>query len=184
MPMNWSTCLAKAAAASPVPQPRSMARLKQGGLLRGDAGSHHRLEDQRRRAIAEIVDQHVLEARGVLIEQGLHIGLGHLGQLRIAEAYQMQMSAMLIARVGLARFAKGRNGLVALAELRADFAEREPGRGEIRRNLDGLLQQVGGGRQIALELEVARELEAAVGHEIAGGQEQAQGHCGNQGTKR
>ena len=145
--------------------------LEQGGLLRGDAGSHHRLEDQRGRAIAEIVDQHVLEARRVLIEQGLHIGLRHLRQLRIAEAYQMQMSAMLIARVGIARFAKGRNRLVALAELRADFAEREPGRGEIRCEFDRLLDEIGGSWQITLELEVARELEAAVGHQIAGGQE-------------
>ena len=42
---------------------------------------------------------------------------------------------------------------------------------EIRRQLDRLQQQIGGGRQIALQLQVARELEAAVGHQIAGGQE-------------
>ena len=83
----------------------------------------------------------------------------------------MQVGAVLIARIGLARFSKGRDGLVALAELGANFAEREPGRDEVRRKLDRLLQQVGRGRQIALELEVARELETAVGHQIAGGLE-------------
>ena len=68
-----------------------------------------------------------------------------------------------------------------LAELLADFAEREPGRGEIRRQLDRLLQQVGGGGEIALQLQVAREIIAAVGNEIAGGQEQAADIC--EGTR-
>ena len=87
----------------------------------------------------------------------------------------MQAGAVLVVRVGLARFPEGGDGLVALAELLADFAEREPGRGEIRRELERLCQQVGGGGQVALELEVAGEFEAAVGDEIAGGQEQAKG---------
>ena len=43
--------------------------------------------------------------------------------------------------------------------------------GKIRRQFDRLQQQIGGGGQIALQLQVARKLEAAVGHQIAGGQE-------------
>ena len=73
--------------------------------------------------------------------------------------------------IGGLRLAKRRDRRVALAELLADFAEREPGRGEVRRELGRLQQQIGGGGQIALQLQIARELEAAVGHQIAGGQE-------------
>ena len=56
------------------------------------------------------------------------------------------------------------------------LAEREPGGGEIRRQLDRLHQKIGGGGQIALQLQVAREIEPAVGHQIAGGEKQARGH--------
>ncbi|MEY9187243.1 hypothetical protein ABH987_000871 [Bradyrhizobium ottawaense] len=149
---------------------------EEGRLLRGDPRGHHRLEDQRRGAIVEIVDQRVLEARGVLVEQRLHIGLGHLRHLGVAEPHQMQASAVLVLGIGPPRFSKCGDRLVALAELLTDFAEREPGRGEVRRELDRLLYEVSGGGQIALELEVACELEAAVGDEIAGSLEQAERH--------
>src|SRR3954447_21425176 len=75
--------------------------------------------------------------------------------------------------VGLA---KRRDRRVVLAELLADVTEGEPGRDEIRRPFDRLPQQVGGGDQIALQLQIAREIEAAVGHRIAGRQEQSRGH--------
>ena len=84
---------------------------------------------------------------------------------------------MAIVGIGGVRLAKRRDRRIALAELLADFAEREPGRGEIRRQLDRLQQQIGGGGQIALQLQIAREFEAAVGHQIAGGEEQARGHA-------
>ena len=58
----------------------------------------------------------------------------------------------------------------------ADLAKREPGGGEIRRQFDRLLQQVGGGGQVAAQLQVAGEIEAAVGHQIAGGKKQAGRH--------
>ena len=63
-----------------------------------------------------------------------------------------------------------------LAELFAKFAEREPGRGEIRRQFDRLREQIGGGDEITLPLQVAREFEPAVGHQIAGGEKQSRGH--------
>ena len=44
---------------------------------------------------------------------------------------------------------------------------------------DRLQQQVGGGDQIALQLQIAGEFEPAVGNHIAGGQEQARGHAFN-----
>ncbi len=145
--------------------------LEQSGLPGGDARGDHRLEDEGRRAIVEIVDEHILEMRRILIEQGLHIGLRHLGELLVAQPYQMQAGAVLVLRVGLARFPECGDGLVALTEFLAEFAEREPRGCEIGRELERLLQQVGGGGQVALELEVARELEAAVGPEVAGGLE-------------
>ena len=83
---------------------------------------------------------------------------------------------MRIAGIGLARFPESRNRRVMLAELLADFAEREPGRGKTGREFDRLLQQIGGGDEIALELQVARKFKPAVGNQIAGGQEQARGH--------
>ena len=88
----------------------------------------------------------------------------------------MQAGAVAIVGIGRARLAERRDRGLALAELLADFAEREPGRGKIRRELGRLQQQVGGGGEIALQLQIAREFEAAVGNQIAGGQEQARGH--------
>ena len=41
------------------------------------------------------------------------------------------------------------------------------------REFGRLQQQIGGGNQIALQLQIAREIEPPVGHQIAGGQEQA-----------
>ena len=83
---------------------------------------------------------------------------------------------MRIAGIGVPRAPEGRDRRVALAKLFADFAERKPGRHKSRREFDGLIEQIGGGREIALELKVAREFIAAVGNQIAGGQKQARGH--------
>ena len=87
-----------------------------------------------------------------------------------------RLRAVAVVGIGDARFAKRRDRRVALAELLANFAEREPGGGKAGRELDGLQQQIGGGDEIALQLQVAREFEPAVGDQIAGGQEQARGH--------
>ena len=78
---------------------------------------------------------------------------------------------MTIVGVGGVGFAERRDRSIALTQFLANFAEREPGGDEIRRQFDRLQQQIGGGGQIALQLQVARKLEAAVRHQIAGGQE-------------
>jgi len=88
----------------------------------------------------------------------------------------MQGGAVVIVGIGGAGLAERRDRGLALAALLADVAKCEPGGGEFRRQLHRLLEQVGGGGEIALQLQVAREFIAAVGHEIAGGQEQAGGH--------
>ena len=81
--------------------------------------------------------------------------------------------------VGGLRLAKRCDRGLALAELFANFAEREPGRGKVRRKLDRLQQQIGGGGEIAFQLQIARKIEPPVGHQVAGGQEQARRHLGN-----
>ena len=83
-----------------------------------------------------------------------------------------------VAVVGIAGLGllKRRDRRIVLAEFFADVAEREPGGGEIRRQLDRLQQQIGGGGQIALQLQIAGKFEPAVGHQIAGGEKQARRH--------
>ena len=86
---------------------------------------------------------------------------------------------MAIFGVRHLRPAKGRDRRLALAELFANFAERKPGGGKAGRQFGRLQQQIGGGDEIALELQIAGEIEPPVGHQIAGGQEQSHGHGRN-----
>ena len=146
------------------------------GLAGGGARRQHRPEQQLRAAIAEIVDQRRLEPRRILIEQHPHIGLRHRRQWLGAKPHQMQAGAVPILCIGADRPAERRDRPIALADLFANFAEREPGRWKIRRQLDSLFEQIGGGDQIALQLQITREFETAVGDQIAGRQEQAGGH--------
>jgi len=81
-------------------------------------------------------------------------------------------------RIGVARLLKSRNRRIELAEFVADFAKRKPRRSEAGRKIGGLLQQIGRGREITLELKIAGEFVPAVGNQIAGGQEQSRGHLG------
>ncbi len=83
---------------------------------------------------------------------------------------------MPVVAVGDQCLPEGRNRRIALAELFADFAEREPGGGKTGRKLGRLKQEIGGGGEIALELQIARKIKPAVGNQIAGGQEQSRGH--------
>jgi hypothetical protein len=53
----------------------------------------------------------------------------------------------------------------------ANFTECEPGRGKAGRQLGRLQQQIGGGGEIAFQLQIARKIEPPVGHQIAGGKE-------------
>ena len=78
---------------------------------------------------------------------------------------------MPVLGIGFPGFAERLDRRIALAELFADFAEREPGGGKARREFGGLQQQIGGGDKIALQLQIARKFEPAVGNQIAGGQE-------------
>ena len=82
----------------------------------------------------------------------------------------MQTRAVAILRVGRPRLFERRDGAVALAQLLAQLAEREPGRGIAGRQLERLHQQIGGGGEIALGREIARPFEAAVGEQMAGRQ--------------
>ena len=83
---------------------------------------------------------------------------------------------MAVTGIAGLRVLIGRNGRIMLAEFFADAGKREPGRGEVRRKLDRLQQQIRGGGQIALQLQVAGELKPAVSHQIAGGEKQSRGH--------
>ena len=73
-------------------------------------------------------------------------------------------------------FPKRRDRLIALAQLFANFAERKPGGNKARREIGGLQEQIGGGGEIAFQLQIAGKFEPPVGNQIAGGQEQARGH--------
>ena len=135
--------------------------------VRRGARVEHRRQQQRRAAIAEIVDQCRLELRRILIEQGLHIGRPHAGEIGSAEPHQAQAGAVAIARIGRLRRAKRQDGALAIAEQFADFAEREPCCRKTRRQVRRLDKQVFGGDEIAAQLQVAGKVEAPVGEHIA-----------------
>src|SRR5262249_16708760 len=95
-----------------------------------------RLAQYLRPAVAEALDQRLIETRGILIEQAAHINRRH-GGCRIggAEACKLQRRTVTVTRIGLQGSPKGLDRTVAIAALRADFAERKPGRRELRRAL-------------------------------------------------
>ncbi len=115
-------------------------------------------------------------ARGVLVEQPADIGFGHRrGGFAGAEPGQLQPRAVIILGIGVAGLLESGDRAVAVAELVADGAEREPGRGEARRQLHGLRQNIGGAGKIAPRGMVERPLVAPVGDQIAGGDEERAG---------
>ena len=87
----------------------------------------------------------------------------------------MQPRAVVILGIGVARFLERGNRAVAIAEPVADGAEREPGRGEARRQLDRLRQNVGGAGKIALRGVIERPFVAPVGDQVAGGDKERAG---------
>src|SRR5437588_11971291 len=91
---------------------------------------------------------------------------------------------MPVLGVGVARLAERGDRFIALAELLANVGKREPRRGEARRKLDRLFEQIGGSGEISLELQVARKVEAPIGYQIAGRHEQADGHLLGTGPAR
>jgi hypothetical protein len=78
---------------------------------------------------------------------------------------------MAVVGIGVARFSERRNRRIALAELFADFSKGEPGGGKTGRQFRRLGEQISGGDEVALELQIARKIKPAVGNQIAGGQE-------------
>ena len=150
--------------------------LEEGRLAHRRARRQHRSEQQRGTAIAEIVNQRGLEFRRVLIEQRPHIGLWHRRHLLGAEPHQPQAGAVPILGIGFFRLSKRRDRRVTLAELPTNFAEREPGGSKAGREFRRLQQQIGGGGEIAFQLQIARKIEPPVSHQIAGGQEYSRRH--------
>ena len=80
---------------------------------------------------------------------------------------------MPVVRVNLARAAIGPHRALAIIQLFGDLAQREPGRGVAGHKFQGLFEQVGCARKIALGLAIARPFEAAIRDQVAGGEEQA-----------
>ena len=101
-----------------------------------------------------------------MVEQRAHIRLRHVRHVGGAKPHQANQRAMPVFRVGVARLAIGGDGALAVAELLADFAEREPGRGIAGHEFQRLFEQVRGAAQIALGLASARPFEAAVRDEV------------------
>ena len=93
-----------------------------------------------------------------------------------AEPHQAQAGAVAIAGIGRLRRAKRQDGALAIAELLADFAQREPGRRKARREVRRLHKQILGGDEIAAQLQVAGKVEAPVGEHVARRHEQARWH--------
>jgi hypothetical protein len=115
----------------------------------------------------------LIEARRIVIEQGAHVGGRHRAR-RIADAKpgETERRAMPVIGVGRTRPRERLDRSSAVAEPLAHLAEPEPGGGKIRRPLDRLREQIGGGLQIATRLEVARMLITAIGDQVAGGEKE------------
>ena len=92
-----------------------------------------------------------------------------------AKARELQPRAVIILRIRVARPLESGDGAGAVAEPIADGAEREPGGGEVRRQLDRLRQDIGGSEEIAARRQVDCRLVAPVGEEVARGDEERAG---------
>ena len=80
----------------------------------------------------------------------------------------MQLRAVIVLAVGVARRGERRNRAVAVAEPLADRGEREPGGCKARRGLDHLGKDIGRGLRVAALEIVQRPLVAPVGDQVAG----------------
>ncbi len=143
--------------ASPVPQPRSMACLKQCRLLRGRRARRlHRLEQQRRaRDSRDRRPAACLEARRILVEQRpAHRPVGIAGHVLRRRAASDAGPAPCRSSGSQRRASpEGRDGRCrarrAAARISPSVNQAEV---KSRRELDRLLEQIGGGGQIALQL--------------------------------
>ena len=119
-----------------------------------------------------MLQQALIEARGMLIEQAADMALHHGGRgLAHPQTRQAQARAVIVLRIGIAGGRKGRHGAFPLALRLADRAEPEPGRRKGRRALQHLLENLGRLGTLAAGEIIQRPLVAPVGDQIAGGDE-------------
>ncbi len=120
-------------------------------------------------AIVQPFRERSVVALGILVEQPADIRFGHCrGCFAEAEPRQLQARAVIIVGVGVAGLRERRDRAVAVAEPVADGAKREPGRGEVRRELHRLRQDIGRRGKVAARGKLDRRLVAPVGNQIAG----------------
>ena len=142
-------------------EPGAAAEIEHGAKVHRPLGGAHRRFDrvaqQRRAAIMQMLGERGVVAAGILVEQPAHIGLGHRRSgFAGAEPGELQPRAVIILRIRVARPLESGDGAGAVAEPVADGAEREPGGGEVRRQLDRLRQNIGGSEEIAARRQVDR----------------------------
>ena len=89
-----------------------------------------------------------------------------------AEPRELQPSAVIILRIGVARLASRRRSPVRVAEIVANRAEREPGGGKAGRQLHRLRRISAAAGKIAARGAIERPFVAPVGDQVAGGDEQ------------
>jgi hypothetical protein len=129
----------------------------------------HRVAKDCRAAIMQLLGQGRVVARGVLVEEPAQVGLAHRrSAFAGAKPRELQARAVIIFGVRAARLGKGRDGAWTVAETAAECAKRKPRCREVRRDHDGLRQEVRRGGQIPAHSEIHRRVKAAIGDEIAG----------------
>lgn len=122
-------------------------------------------------AIAEPIDQRGIEARRVLVEQGLDEGARHARLLRAAsDKLKPEAGPGMIDRIELERSAPGPLGLVHEASPVEHLASAIPAKHPVRRELQGGRHHFGGCGGITFSQEHLGEVGTAGGQPVAGGQ--------------
>src|SRR5215204_6298166 len=128
--------------------------------------------DQLGAAIVQVLDQVLVEARRVIVEERAHIGLAdRLFRRQRAEAGELDAHAERILRLAVERRLQGSNGGLALARRELRAPEKRVGRREMRDELQHLRREIGRGGMVAPVEGGLGVAEAAIGEEIAGGAE-------------
>jgi hypothetical protein len=114
-------------------------------------------------AIMQMLGQRGVVAGGTLIEQPAQIRFGHGGRLfGSPKLRQLQARAMIVVRIGAARIVERSHGASAIGKPIADRTKREPCRGEIRRCLDCLRQDIRRSDEVAARPKFNGRLVAAI----------------------
>ncbi len=180
MPMNVIDLRGEGGGGKPGAAAEIDGAIEEGRLARGGAHRQHRLEQQRRAAIVEV------------IQQRLHRSAAHID--RTATAHRPSASPPMARRRAASAQASRHGGPASRPRARGE-TQRSPRRcspscsrispsvnqAEAKFGASSMacMQQIGGGNKIALQLQIAGKFEAAVGEQIAGGEKQARGHRGN-----